>query len=788
MGSGAFLVEACRQLAEELIKAWYAHDLVPKDIPPDEDELLYARRMIAQRCLYGVDKNIMAVDLAKLSLWLVTLAKAHPFTFLDHSLRYGDSLVGLTRQQIIGFHWEPGKQKKFGEDLIQKRLDKATESRAKILNAREDVAYRDQETRLAVADEALNVVRLTGDTCVSAFFAGSKPKEREQRCNELFQQVSDWYTSGFDINKRNPIATAANSLRCGEHPIPPFHWEIEFPEVFSRENEGFDAIVGNPPFLGGSKISGALGKALLDWIMELTPQSHGNSDFVAYFFRRCFEKIRQRGTAGLIASNTIAQGDTRQTGLAFICENGGTIFNAVRRMKWPGQAAVVVSKVFFRKREHSTNGILDGKSVEKITAFLFTSGGNTNPHTLKQSCGLCFKGVDINGMGFTFDDDDPKGVATPISVLENLRDVASSKVSIVRPFIGGQELNNDPKFRPSRFVINFGNRPLSECESKWPELVQITTEKVKPERMKKSEKKLREFWWKFGRRRDDLFLAIADLETVTVTAETSPHHSFAFLPSDYIYAQSLRVFAFDSLELFAVLQCRCHEMWARCFGSSMKDDLRYTPTDCFETFPMPPSDAIKSLENVGRRYYDTRSGVMVSTNGGLTSLYNRFHDPHEQSSDILHLRELHAAMDRAVLEAYGWHDLAQTARCEFLLDYEDEDESEDGDQGSGTGRRQKKKPWRLRWPDDFRDEVLARLLELNEQRHKEELLAGKAGVGVRVSGVGDESDEDEQSDPDTDEEADSPKPKKTATKSTPKPRAPRKSKKSPATGQQEMDF
>jgi hypothetical protein len=139
MGSGAFLVETCRQLGDELIAAWYAHDMVPKDIPPDEDEVLYARRLVAQRCLYGVDKNPMAVDLAKLSLWLVTLAKDHPFTFLDHSLRHGDSLVGLSRRQIIGFHWEPKKQQQFGEDLIQRRLDRATEARAKILNAREDV-------------------------------------------------------------------------------------------------------------------------------------------------------------------------------------------------------------------------------------------------------------------------------------------------------------------------------------------------------------------------------------------------------------------------------------------------------------------------------------------------------------------------------------------------------------------------------------------------------------------------------------------------------------------------
>jgi hypothetical protein len=100
-----------------LVKAWHVHQCVPK-LPPDEDELLHARRLIAQQCLYGVDKNPMAVDLSKLSLWLATLAKDHPFTFLDHSLRCGDSLVGLSREQITSFSWElpkasskPGKKK-----------------------------------------------------------------------------------------------------------------------------------------------------------------------------------------------------------------------------------------------------------------------------------------------------------------------------------------------------------------------------------------------------------------------------------------------------------------------------------------------------------------------------------------------------------------------------------------------------------------------------------------------------------------------------------------------------
>ncbi|WP_315851710.1 Eco57I restriction-modification methylase domain-containing protein [Roseimaritima multifibrata] len=766
MGSGAFLVEACRQLGDHLIKAWYAHSSgegsvesgeeknspthsppttrYPPLIPPDEDEVLYARRLIAQRCLYGVDKNVMAVDLAKLSLWLVTLAKDHAFTFLDHALRHGDSLVGLTREQIIGFHWEVKKQKKFGEDLIQRRLDRATEARAKILNAREDVPYRDQAARMASSDEALDLIRLVGDACVSGFFASQKKKEREEEVERLFGLASSYLssisnkssnqtltthhqslTTPVDFESRRVLGQAAARLRAGSHPIPAFHWEIEFPEVFARENGGFDAFVGNPPFLGGSKISGAVGKPFLDWIMAMTPESHGNGDLVAYFFRQCFSKIRSAGTSGLIASNTIAQGDTRQTGLAYICEHGGTIYNAIRRMRWPGEAAVVVSQVFFAKHLPTSDPVLDGKPVEKITAFLFTSGGNKNPHTLNTSCGLCFKGVDINGMGFTFDDDDSKGVATPIAVLEQLRSESQSKVSIVSPFIGGQELNNDPRHRPSRYVINFGNRPLEECFSKWPELVEIATEKVKPERMKKSEKKLRAFWWKFGRRRDEMFESISGLERLIVTAETSPHHSFAFLPGNYVYAQSLRVFAFDTLGLFAVLQSRCHEMWARCFGSSMKDDLRYTPTDCFETYPLPSTDSIQGVERIGNDYCEFRSTLMLDQKEGLTSIYNRFHDPHEQSEGILELRRLHGLMDGAVLRAYGWDDLAESARCEFLLDYEEEEDDADAGPPAAKKKSKKKKPWRFRWPDEFRDEVLARLLELNEQRHKEEQLLGK---------------------------------------------------------------
>jgi hypothetical protein len=170
MGSGAFLVEVSRQLAEALVKTWHAHDCVPI-IPADEDEILHARRILARRCLYGVDKNPMAVDLAKLSLWLATLAKDHPLTFLDHALRCGDSLVGLSREQIEGFHWKPEKQRDFARGAIEGKLHRAIEGRLRIQNASESEPYRKLDQELADVEEALDRPRFYGDLVVSAFFA-----------------------------------------------------------------------------------------------------------------------------------------------------------------------------------------------------------------------------------------------------------------------------------------------------------------------------------------------------------------------------------------------------------------------------------------------------------------------------------------------------------------------------------------------------------------------------------------------------------------------------------------
>ncbi len=330
MGSGAFLVETCRYLGDALLRAWDAHGGLP-EIPPDEDPVLYARRLVAQLCLYGVDKNPFAVDLAKLSLWLATLAKDHPFTFLDDSLRHGDSLVGLSPGQIERFHWEENGQQPLLASRIRAAMDAAMEKRA-ALEALNDADHETQEALLVEADAALADVRLAGDLVIAAFFGGKKPKEREA----LRVEYEGLY--GDVLSGRRPREEAEGivaGLRAGEKPVFPFHWELAFPEVFARENPGFDAFVGNPPFAGEEHASAPRRAMSLPRLAprDLTRSRHGNADLVAYFFRRAFDKLRSGGAFGLIATNTIAQGDTRGTGLRHICTHGGTIFNARRRVK-----------------------------------------------------------------------------------------------------------------------------------------------------------------------------------------------------------------------------------------------------------------------------------------------------------------------------------------------------------------------------------------------------------------------------------------------------------------------
>ena len=444
MGSGAFLVEACRQLGDALLDAWRAHDAAPA-MAAGDDEVVVARRLVAQRCLYGVDRNPMAVDLAKVSLWLATLAKEHPLTFVDHALRHGDSLVGLTQRQIEAFHWEDGAEPlQQGIETIELRkcLARVADLRRRIREADETVSDWELRDWWDEARFELSKVRLFGDLVIAAFFEGGKPKERKAR--------RDKYAGAVFAGELDSYRVSIEQRRREDPPLAPFHWHIEFPEVFQREHpstrapvtaesnasaatdrspalaadategRGFDAIVGNPPFAGKNTVAAANPGGYPDWLKTMHAESHGNADLVAHFFRRAFTLIRDGGTFGLVATNTIAQGDTRSTGLRWICTHGGGIYQARRRVKWPGQAAVVVSVVHAHRGPFAGHRRLDGAETDRITAFLFHRGGHDDPARLAANAAKSFVGSYVLGMGFTFDDTDTNGVASPLAEMRRL--------------------------------------------------------------------------------------------------------------------------------------------------------------------------------------------------------------------------------------------------------------------------------------------------------------------------------------------------------------------------------
>ena len=746
MGSGAFLVEACRQLADALIEAWHVHGRT-EQILPGEDEVVVARRVVAQRCLYGVDRNVVAVDLAKMSLWLATLARDHPLTFLDHALRHGDSLLGLNRQQIEWFHWKGHKKgAKAGIEAlwIKARLERVSRLRREIQSKGSEATHEELEELWGKAQVELNALRLCGDLVLSAFFRIGSAKSPAALRTKYAERILAGETAS--------VPNSLSAHRFVRRPLASFHWEIEFPEVFDRDRPGFDSIIGNPPFSGKNAVIRGNARGYPGWLKTIHAESHGNADLAAHFFRRAFSLLRSRGNLGLIATNTIAQGDTRSTGLRWICKNGGKIFNATRRLPWPGQAAVVVSVVHIHRsrpsaahlgeasdlQEREWDGVckLDADEVDSISAFLTPGGIHDDPARLEENKDQSFQGSIVLGMGFTFDDTDKKGLASSLSDMERLIATDPKNAEAIMPFIGGAELNSSPTHAHHRYVINFQDYPLrrdkmlrplwaiasetrrtdwlddgivpsdypSPVADDWPELLRIVKETVYPVRLSKNDSQARHTWWKFLRPRPNLYSSIDGLRRVLAISAVGQHAAFSFLDNRMIYSHALIIFPFDTYAAFCTLQSRLHEIWVRSFGSSLEDRLRYTPSDCFETFPFPIDWTHRpDLESVGREYYQFRASLMVRQHEGLTKIYNRFHDPYSDDPEIGALRKLHGQMDRAVLDSFGWIDLSP--KCEFLLDYEPEE---------GTGR--KKKPWRFRWPDDLQSEVLGRLIELNTYR------------------------------------------------------------------------
>jgi len=735
MGSGAFLVEACRQLAARLVAAWSRHPGTRPDVPLDEDEDLLARRLVAQRCLYGVDRNPMATDLARLSLWLATLARDHEFTFLDHALRTGDSLVGLTRPQVEALDWRSAGQLSLFGSLIPGRLDAATAARVAIRGAAEDVALHEQERLFRGAEQHMAELRIAADGVLGAFFGADRPRARMAALEALHD------TAGSTDRLWAALRVSAAGLQVPPHRLRPFHWPLEFPEVFAGDTPGFDAIVGNPPFAGKNTLLHGNRLHYLDWLQTLHADAHGNADLVAHFFRRAFLLLRLGGCLGLIATNTIGQGDTRESGLRWVLANGGTVVRARRRYAWPGEAAVVVSIVHII-RGPARSPVLDGRQVRRISAYLVEGDLDDSPAPLAANAGKAFQGCILLGMGFTFDDEAAaKGKASPLSEMHRLIAKEPRNAERIFPYLGGEEVNNDPRHTNRRWCIDFNNFPLGRRQTAqtwasmsiskrmqarvkmfvpldylepvaedWPDLIKILEYWIKNNNTITNMDSETRFWWQFLRSRPELRFATKNLSLIISTLRVKRHNVFFSLEKNIVLANTLYAFSFSKQSYFAVLQSSIHELWVHNFSSTMKDDINYSSSDCFENFPFPLNiESLSDLENLAVEYQKTRLLIMAGRNEGLTKIYNRYHDHQDRVPETYLLRKLHNALDVTVLQAYGWNDLADTAAPDFLSENTEPNHCYQD---------------RLFWPEPFRDKVLARLLALNAERAAEERALG----------------------------------------------------------------
>jgi hypothetical protein len=281
---------------------------------------------------------------------------------------------------------------------------------------------------------------------------------------------------------------------------------------------------------------------------------------------------------------------------------------------------------------------------------------------------------------------------------------------VLFPYLIGQDLNSNPDQSPSRWVINFFDWSLEKAQT-YTEPMRIIRERVYPIRAKVNREAHKKYWWHYGDKRPALYNVIAPLKRVLVIALTSRTGAFAFVPNGMVYSHALGVFVFEKARYFSILQSTLHIDWAWKYGSSLKGDLRYTPRDIFETFPFPNSKSEtqdSELETIGEAYHENRRQIMLNRQEGLTTTYNRFHNPDETTANIVRLRELHIEMDQAVTAAYDWADL-----------------------DLGHGFHETPQGLRFTISEAARREVLGRLLALNHERYEEEVR-----MGLHVKGKG----------------------------------------------------
>jgi len=714
-GSGHFLLAAGRRIARELAK------VRSEEAEPPPEEYRHALRDVIRHCLYAVDKNPLAVDLCKVALWIEGHNAGLPLSFLDNHVKCGDSLVGVFDLQVLvdgipddaykpvtgddknaarGFRDQNKREKRgqarlttFDPESLERQLAPEFAALGDLEEVTPDDVHAKEElySRLRAGGTDWWRLRVACDLWTYAFFAPQQP----QSASEL-QTIPTTSLVKETLAGSNEHAVAQGRAMAGSIAHPFFHWPLEFPDVFA--NGGFDVVIGNPPMLGSKRIKGALGDKYREFIMCMFKPAGGLSDLCAYFFRRALDLLRSSGQFGLVATNTISQGDTREGGLAVLVKSGTVIF-ARRFIRWPGAANLEVNIIAMRKGAWSGIRVLDGQTVDYISSRL-DSEVEAEELALRSNKNKAFIGSVIAGAGFILDSD----TASKLCADKRNQDC-------LFPFLIGEDVNSRLDHSPSRWVINFFDW-TEERAATYPDLLAIVRAKVKPQRDAVNRDRYRTRWWLYAEACPGLYHQISSMDSVLVRSRVSEFHMLARVPTSYVYSDAVVVFAFEDDYSFGLLQSAIHECWLRRNASTMRTDIRYTPTDCFETFPFPQQvepAAQAWVERVSKELGELRRQVMMALNLGLTKTYHLFHDPSYHEHALTQLRQLHAEMDCAILACYRWNDI-------------------DPEHGFHTNERGQT---RFTVSPEARREILRRLLDLNLRVAESERIGLASPVAAR---------------------------------------------------------
>ncbi len=540
--------------------------------------------------------------MAKLSLWLLTLGKDKPFTFLDHAIRCGDSLVGISSdEQLKTFSLDRqglGISLPNFLNMIPKVMEATRLLRVRLEKIADDTISNVEEKQRLFDNIRSQTKRLNyaADRLLAASWKFVKPAERVVLLRAALQEVDD------RIRDVPPDTLEAEGLAHREEAgCPrPFHWPLEFPEVFLGRG-GFDAFVGNPPFLPGPQISVLFGDGYRDWVKLSAPHAHGNSDLVCYFLLRAFMLLHRGGGFGLLATKSIREGDSRKASLNWLVNHEGQIHFVLKSVKWPGVANVSVAAVCVRRGDWQGERQLDGRPVVSINDFLEEDVVQTSPPEPLAACaGKAFRGSILSGNGFVLSE----------AEVQSFIDVEPQSREVIFPVIGGEDLNSRFGLEPNRYAINVCTLSEAECRSRYPAIFSHLERTVRVEReTNDASSNTREFW-RYWSDRPKLQEWMRRHPRVLAISQATKHICFAFIPTQYILVNTLNLFTIDDNFSFGVIQSSTHTNWALSYATSLESGtLRYTYTTCFETFPFPHDRDRATLSLRSREYQEFRSNL-----------------------------------------------------------------------------------------------------------------------------------------------------------------------------------